>query len=95
MVATGLRFPRPIPTREKFMDTWKELATRAPVVVGPNSPLGFSSMVYGLHTRVLLGGRDGPVRGQGHGRNSNDMGRELASLWPIRCSLIFALISPH
>ena len=24
---TGLPFPRPIPTREKFMDTWKELAT--------------------------------------------------------------------
>ena len=23
--ATGLRFPRPIPSRDRFMDTWKEL----------------------------------------------------------------------
>ena len=31
----------------------------------------------------------GRVRGQGHGRNSNDMGRELSSLWPIHCLFIF------
>ena len=39
--ATGLPFPRPIPTREKFMDTWKELATplelRPPVSI-PDPP---------------------------------------------------------
>ena len=39
--ATGLPFPRPIPTRDTFTDTWKELVTpldlRPPVSV-PNSP---------------------------------------------------------
>ena len=30
---------------------------------------------------------------QGHGGTSNDMGRQLEGLWPIRCLLIFALIS--
>ena len=25
--ATGLPFPRPIPSRDRFMDTWKEMAT--------------------------------------------------------------------
>ena len=39
--ATGLPFPRPIPTRDTFMDTWKELVTpldlRPPVSV-PDPP---------------------------------------------------------
>ena len=40
-VATGLPFPRPIPTRDMFTDTWKELVTpldlRPPMSV-PNPP---------------------------------------------------------
>ena len=140
--ATGLPFPRPIPTREAFTDTWKELVTpldlrppvsvpdppasgrswplpswawyvqshpslvdtidwtrpltfiRAPVVVGPNSPLGSSTTAHGgPHTRVLVGDRDGRVRGQGHGGTCNDMGRQLAGLWPICCLLIFAFFA--
>ena len=41
MGATRLRFPRPIPTLEKFMDTWKDFATalalRPPISI-PDPP---------------------------------------------------------
>ena len=41
MAATGLPFPKPIPTRDKFTDTWRELLThldlRPPVSI-PDPP---------------------------------------------------------
>ena len=69
------------------------MRTHVPVVVGPNSPLGSLTMAHGPLTRVLVGNWDGRVRRQGYGRPCNDSGRELAGLWSIRCSIIFAFIS--
>ena len=128
--ATGLPFPRPIPGRNTFTDTRKELVTPLdlhppgsvpdPPASGRSWPLpswaryvqsrpslvdtidwtrlltfivrwdaylcaggSWTQLSIGLlnqgargsHIRVLVGDRDGRVRGQGHGRTSNDVGR--------------------